>query len=342
MQRSSSIRYAPALMLAGTLFAACSGASQLPSATPMQPSVTQPGANAQPNDHGPGLQAPNRANPVPRDRNRSWMAPDAGNGNLIYISDANTSNVWVLSYPRGTLKGQLTFLDTPEGECVDRSGDVFIVSFGSSEILEFAHGGTNPIAVLNDAGYFPNGCAVDPTTGTLAVTNYETSGSLAGNVAIYTNASGSPRYHSVGAMFPFFCAYDATGDLYVDGKNYASGFGFLELPTRSISFKNIALNQSIGEPGGVQWDGQHVVVGDSSSNVIYQFSIDGSNGTEIGSTTLGGASDVANFLIQKRKVIGTDLGTDVGVWRYPAGGSAIGGFNLFENPVGLAISDVTT
>ena len=76
--------------------------------------------------------------------------------------------------------------------------------------------------------------------------------------------------------------------------------------------------------------------------MIYQFSIDGSNGTEIGSTTLGGASDVANFLIQKRKVIGTDLGTNVGVWRYPAGGSAIGSFSLFENPVGLAISDVTT
>lgn len=43
----------------------------------------------------------------------------------------------------------------PQGECVDNAGDVFTADNGASNIADYAHGGTSPIAVLNDPRYVP-------------------------------------------------------------------------------------------------------------------------------------------------------------------------------------------
>ena len=77
----------------------------------------------------------------------------------------------------------------PQGECSDSHGDVFITDAFGSNIQEFAHGGTTPIANLSDVGEEASGCAVDSVTGNLAVTNY-----YPGNVAIYKNAEGTPTF----------------------------------------------------------------------------------------------------------------------------------------------------
>ena len=70
---------------------------------------------------------------------------------------------------------QLSDSNSPYGECVDKAGDVFVADFGGNTgtpaILEYAHGGTKPIATLSDPGYYPESCSIDPTTGNLAVTN---------------------------------------------------------------------------------------------------------------------------------------------------------------------------
>jgi len=56
----------------------------------------------------------------------------------------------------------------------------------------------------------------------------------------------------------------------------------------------------------VQSDGRHVAIGDQSTNVIYQVKVPGSSGAIIGTTTLGGASDVIQFWKQGLKVVGPD------------------------------------
>lgn len=53
------------------------------------------------------------------------------------------------------MKGTLTGFVRPQGECVDNAGDVFTADNGASNIADYAHGGTSPIAVLNDPGYVP-------------------------------------------------------------------------------------------------------------------------------------------------------------------------------------------
>ncbi len=275
------------------------------------------------------------------DRGRSWMAPDVKRGNLLYVSDTQTSDVYVFSYPNGTLKGTLTGFADPAGECVDKNGDVFITNTANSNIIEYAHGGTSPIATLKDAGYFPVGCSVDPATGNLAVTNFSTTSSAQGNVVIYKGAKGSPRGHYVDPDINgmLLCGYDDAGNLFVDGLSAASASEVAELRSGGTSLQTLALNQSIGSAGGVAWDGKHVAIGDQATNVIYRFSIKGKKGTVVGSTPLNGATEVFQFWIAGSKVIGPDAGAaDVGIWSYPAGGSPVKTIPGVYVPLGATVS----
>ena len=175
------------------------------------------------------------------DRGTSWMLSDTSNEDLLYASDRQSGvSVDVLSYPKGNVVGQLKFHGMPYGLCSNRSGDVFIPVWSSQTntnyIYEYAHGGTEPIATLTDSGV-PFGCAVDPTTGNLAVTNVFGLGTgfPPGNVAIYAGAQGTPSYYSDSAITLYgFCAYDDAGDLFVTGQRLGDPIG--ELPEGSGSF----------------------------------------------------------------------------------------------------------
>ena len=190
------------------------------------------------------------ARTVDADYGRSWIAPDAKNNDLLYIADAGTNDVYVYSWPEGKLKGTLTGFSEPEGECVDK-----VATFGSltrlnSDILEYAHGSTSPIATLSDPNQFPADCSVDATTGNLAVSNIEGTGSSQGSVSIYTNARGTPRMYTDPAVAEvYFLGYDSRGDLFLDGVNFsAEAFLFAELPKGSGTLTNITLDQSIQFP----------------------------------------------------------------------------------------------
>lgn len=275
------------------------------------------------------------------DRNGSWVSPNAKAGDLLYISDRGTAQVYVYSYPGYKKRGMLTGFDIPVGECVDETGNVFITDEGASLIFEYAHGGKSPLATLSDPGYMPGGCSVDPKTGNLAVTNYSTVSNGQGNVAIYKHASGKPKayYTDPNIARMFFCGYDDAGNLFVDGADFGSKVAFGELPSGGTSFRDIHLDQPIQSPAGVQWDGKHVAVGDTVTSVIYEFVIKGKKGTEVGSTPLVGSANVGQFWIQQSKVVGPEFtGADAGIWDYPRGGIAKHTITGFDSPVGATIS----
>jgi hypothetical protein len=280
------------------------------------------------------------------DYGASWIAADAAKKSLLYISDEGANDVSVYSWPRGQLVGKLTGLAYPQGECVDKTGNVFITTLGrstASYIVEYPHGGTKPIAKVKDSGYDASGCSVDPTTGNLAVTNLEGINGNGGNLAIYSKAGRFLGYYSDEYIgYFFFCGYDNAGNLFVDGArdyNPFDGFAFAELQVGSSGFTDITLNQTINYPGGVQWDGTNIAVGDTDENVIYRFNISGIRGTKIGSTPLGGASYVLQFWIQGNKVVGPNAGTgNAMIWNYPAGGAAMKSLNGLTDPVGSVVS----
>lgn len=276
---------------------------------------------------------------------RSWMSPDAKRRDLLYVSDFQNNDVSVFSYPEGKLKGTLTGFTEPYGECADAAGDIFIANGSPPEILEYAHGGTTPIATLDDPGQYPYSCSVDPTTGDLAVTNEYTRSSAPGTVAIYKHATGTPHlYGNAGFHYMFFCGYDNRGNLFVDGQTppASNGFVFAELPKGGSKLKTINLNVTINFPGGVQWDGQYVAVGDQVGSLIYQFTISGKTGTREGVTHLGGSIEIVEFWKQGGDIAGPDANSAedrVGLWKYPAGGTAIKYLtNQFGLPVGTTVS----
>jgi hypothetical protein len=120
---------------------------------------------------------------------KSWMDPDAKDVQyLLYTSDEATGTVNVYAHrSKGHLVGQLTGFQFPYGECLDASSNVYIADFASNDIVEYAHGGTTPINTIHDRYGFPIGCSVDPTTGDLAVANFEGVGKTCmGGIVIYT------------------------------------------------------------------------------------------------------------------------------------------------------------
>jgi hypothetical protein len=275
---------------------------------------------------------------------RSWMAPDAKRRDLLYISDFQNNEVSVFSYPEGKLKGTLTGFLGPFGECADPSGNIYIANDKPPEVLEYAHGGTTPIATIKDPGQYAYSCAYDPTTGDLAVTNEYSRKTALGSVSIYQHARGKPHTYLIsGIYYAFFCSYDDKGNLFVDGlPSPTGGFVLAELPKGSNALKTIAVNATIAFAGGVQWDGSHIAVGDQANPVIYQLSISGSKGTEVGSTPLTGAKEIAEFWKQGSDVAAPDTYPAylrVGLWKYPAGGPALKYiYNGFGLPVGATVS----
>ncbi len=184
------VRYVVGVSILALLLAGCGGS---------QPPVVAPGAMPQ-----------SSAIATHADRGGSWMLPGTSSQDLLYVSDAY-KNVFVLTYPEGKLVGELTGFNQPLGECADSAGNVFVLSYTSSfnatNIFEYAHGGTMPIATLSDP-YVAGGCSVDPTTGNLAASGN-------GNIAIFPNASGKPEIFSSAEYSFLYCGYDNRGNLYI-------------------------------------------------------------------------------------------------------------------------------
>jgi hypothetical protein len=276
----------------------------------------------------PGTVPASRASATQAD-DGSWMLPEAKSQDLLYVSDLK--NVLVFSYPGGRLVGKLTGFRYTHGMCVDRDGDVYITDATLSKIFEYAHGSKTRLKALGGS-LGPVGCSVDPTTGNLAVTEIAVAA-----VAVYSNARGTPTvYQNASLSEAYWLGYDGDGNLFVDGRQFTNppSFVFLELAKGSSTLTTVALDQRMGFPGGVQWDGKHVAVGTytrSGEPVIYRFAISGDTGSKTGTTPLrNGPSDVMQFWIDGKTVVAPNVMLRDGKYSdgaayfydYPAGGKA--------------------
>jgi hypothetical protein len=296
-----------------------------------------------------------RAAPPARDTRASWVSPAAKAQNLVYVSSGGSDQVFMYSFPAGAPAGTLSSLEDPAGVCSDAAGDVWVVESASPTIMEYAHAATKHEATLTFSGVNPLGCAVDPTTGNLAVTNLGTA-SGGGGFSIYTGAKGSAKKYVVsGLAYAYFCAYDNQGNLFVDGLSNSYSFALVELPSGSQTAQKVGLSGSIGYPGGVAWDGEYLAIGDQyyqgkHKAAIFQYSVSGSAGTLEGTTPLADSCDALQFAIssggtEKKKaqqgntavVPDTCLNT-AGLYSYPAGGNPSDTLTGLQYPVAAAVS----
>jgi hypothetical protein len=266
---------------------------------------------------------------------RSWIAADARGQDLLYVSSSTgNGEVYVFSFPGGKLEGELLGYFGPQGECVDKAGDVFVTNENGWNIIEYAHGDALPIAILEEEYSYPVDCSVDPTTGDLAVANYIGTKDGRGDVAIFRHARGKPKqYDSTNIFEAASCTYDGSGNLFVLAINADFKATLEELPRGGHQLTTVSLPKSAKKwLGALRWDGQHVVT--HGSEGIYRLSISNGRVKLVGLTPLNPNPGLGYFSIletssRKGTLVrgklagsGSELGT-VQIWNYPTGGTPV-------------------
>jgi hypothetical protein len=293
----------------------------------------------------------------------SWTAPEAKNADLLYIASevkekTNRDHVLIFTYPNGKLVGDLSGFYYPiYGLCIDKTGDVFVADLNGGEVREYAHGSAKPILTLQTHGA-PFGCAIDPTTGDLAVPLFcdGPSGSCysEGTILIYPKARERPkRLTDPNIAQPYFSTYNSAGDLFINGLAGAFYTGtYDELAHGSSSFVNLTLKKlpKAEQPGGIQWSGGDLAVAPiAAGNAIYGYHISGSLGTRISVANLAGVPPhhgVVGFWVQGKTLIAPEWNIrarqgigQVQLFSYPSGGKPIATINhVFYFPTAAAVS----
>lgn len=274
----------------------------------------------------------------PPTANGSWVAPNTSGQDLIYMTLGSKIDEYTF---KGQLAGVLDFgvVGTIQGLCSDTQGNVW-VTYGDS-LLEYTHGGTIPIAQMYTSGY-PTSCAVDPTSGAIAVTQLsETSRNQ--QVAVFKEIYGVPQIYTDPDFFGYtYCTYDNKGDLFVNGF-HGKKILLAELSSGDSSLKTVTVAQKFERIGGLEWDGEYLAMGDSLAHVIYQLNVAKGQATTVGTTHLKGWTGARfktpePFAIGDREIVLTFSDRQTGLWKYPAGGKALLRINVVSGDKTISIA----
>ncbi len=365
MKLTSSVTYALSALAAATMLGACSG-NGAPQSSAIAPSTGTSNAThsiSQPLGHQiTGTYVSVKPPRVHRDRRKSWISPDLrGARRLLFISDISADDVYIFTMPAMTLKATITGFDEPQGMCSDTSGNIWITNTGTEQILKYSRTGTL-LATLSDSYGYPVGCAVDPATGNLAVTDIFGFGSSgAGQILVFPGGSGTPTVlTNPDGYYYYFAGYGPGSSLWVSGQALSSG-NYILSSCNTSSCSTIPISGgTIYFPGAVQWDnaaGTWVAFDQACGNERAACSYPVSGSGTLGSATTylnydgGPVCDLTQAVIAAngyKYVAGGDAegfcttatASASYRWAYPAGGSPTN-YNdsvVFSTPIGAAIS----
>lgn len=268
----------------------------------------------------------------------SWLLPQAKDQKLLYASRYYDNAVSVFSYPSGRKVGELRDVARPYGLCSDTSGNVYVTSQTSSDsqpsfVYEYAPGTTSPIKTFTDeTGATATGCAVDPATGSVAVTNRHAPPDGAGNVAVFQHGSESPKTYAWKDAELTFCAYDSSGNLYVSAISAQLNFTLLRLAKGAAVLRQLGLSRSIA-PYSVQWVKNKLLVATATTKSrvgsIYPVKISGGAanvGAPIQLQNAFKAYGIEQYVIEGGSVVGPARTGGKGAlrfWSYPRGGTPV-------------------
>jgi hypothetical protein len=323
MRISGFARYALSSCVAAAMLASCGGSQAQIAASPP----------------GVGLLAKSASAINGRQRHRA----SGSYGDLTYASGP-PDWIYMLDYPSGNLVGDFKAGIYVSGMCTDTSGNVYILGYEDfSTILKYAHGATKPTSTITLHGYDAFSCAVDPTTGDLAVLTSNTGDQVV--AVIYPGGSGSPTYYTlpVGTQWGRHgCTYDDSGDLFVEvqGKSNRAD-DIAELPEGGSSFSILTPNRNI-EVKTLQWVSSYLAA--IGKGVVYRLAVSGSSIQVTGDTKTDESGPLG--WIQDSDVLialyGNAHKSELAYWNYPKGGKAtkiIQGVNKnFKDINGVAIS----
>ena len=259
------------------------------------------------------------------------------------------STLSAYAFPNGRLVYSISLHGLGSGLCSDTSGNVWVVVTTGKQhtAYEYAHGGKTPIAhiVTGDGGGSVADCAVDPTTGNLAVLGQAAGSGTDGYVKIWPGARGKATSYPI-SFQPTSCTYDASGNLFVDGFVGSTVFFELaELVMGAKSFDSVRLTRG-GDfyPGGLAWDGTYLDVvtqGRAPRASLFRVAVTRSRGHVVDVILLNGLYFTATIAMDGKTIAGTSgpNGHIVSMWPFPAGGMATKNVAHYRSgPSGMTIS----
>jgi hypothetical protein len=292
------------------------------------------------------------------DRHKSWISPDAKNERrLLFASDSGLGDIDIYSLPGMKLKGQLTGFDNPQGMCSDSAGNVYVALTNETEIEKYSHAGSLLAAYPDNYG-FPVGCAVDPATGNLAVTDIVTDASGPGDVEIFTSPSAQPKVlTNPSEYFYYFAGYGPHSSLWVSGMNATGVYMLSRCGASSCSTIGLS-GGTLYYPGAVEWDGSSgtwvvfdQTCNDTPSACSYPVSSKGVLGTATVYKNYKGGADCdliqGDIVNREQHVVGGDyeycgaVSSTFDRWPYTAGGDPTNYTTLSSSasvPNGVAVS----
>ena len=252
------------------------------------------------------------------------LAPPATSGDLLYVANKTASEgVSVLTFPQGTPVTTIKDIGTVATTCSDTAGNVWIATFRNGShpfyLYKFRHGRAKPVETRYTR-LGASGCAVDPTTGNLAVVSYD--GSSDGAVDVWPGARKGKPATFFTSFAPSGCAYDDSGDLFVDGIG-GTGVALGELVKGGKNFTYITLGKNSGwTVANVQWDGTYVALAASTksgSASIYRIRVSGERGKIVQMVHLRSLASWPHFVIANDEIVATQRGPvvrKIGLYNY--------------------------
>jgi hypothetical protein len=261
---------------------------------------------------------------------------------VTYNQRESRPRILEFDYPKGTAPirhWRLSRRLHPTAACTGGSHTFWVVFSKETEIQEFSVGSEKPLKTLTVTGGRPTDCAVDPTTGDLAVPIGGTS-----SVVRFPNGSGSGQVISDKLSSSWYTTYDGSGNLFVNGF-YESKFQLAELPKGSADFKILSFSNSnkVQDPlfsAMLRWDGTHLAMyWMGNYPVIYRYRASGGV-AKLEGVVHGMAQDAGSIWISRQAgLLFCAQWADGGyvyVYHYPAGGKPIARFDPVIGSEGIA------
>ena len=354
--RPSLLRCVAAVAGIAALLAGCNGSGSSPNPT----------TGLVPNGLNPAYRLPQSGLDLAAARarfrpHRLWISPDAAKGkSLLFVTNETTLGsvyVNVLSMPDLIIQGRAGGFKSAEGACADRNGQIWVADVEAGIITRWSRT-LQMTGELDDNYGYPWSCAVDPTTGNLAVANIAGLSSDPGNVVIYAHARGSGKPIRNPKQFMYqWLGYDTSGHIWVDGYNTMSPSNFILSSCSASTCSTIHITGGkINSAGFVQWAAGlrswYVADRDGCGNLscIYPVSARGALGTPIilkdptGQIVFNFALNQGVITNAKRPVIAAGFTDSIGggvnglgLWSFPAGGKPTHNNDALD-PFGAAIS----
>lgn len=266
--------------------------------------------------------------PQPATRLPAAMLQASSGDEVQFVTENHPAAIAEFDYSKGTSpirQWRIKPGSVPLAACTGGSKTFWVVLNKANQIVEYATDKEKPIARLSVSLDKPADCAVDPSTGDVAVTVG------ASGVTIFANGSGSGRTMSDGLSFSRSLTYDSRGNLFITGDLHSEDnpLSLAELPKGSAGFKLLRLSNKVRyiDGGALRWDGTYLALHVTGYvNDIYRYRAAGKV-AKLEGTVIGIATDCGDFWFSSQAgLLFCPVWTDGGyvlVYDYPAGSSPV-------------------